>query len=234
MTAAAVIFLVTSLALASYIHLRPPLGGQALLRYTIAPPANVGLAGGGQAFIALSPDGRKLAFVGLQVGQPILFVRSLDALDAQPLAGTGPASRPFWSPDSRTLGFFQAGKLRTIDVSGGPVQTVCDLPAGLNAAAGTLGATWNRDGTIVFSSGGSLFRVPAIGGTPALIAKPDVSHGAIAYRLPSFLSDGRHFLFDAMPGNTTWVASLDSAETTKLVTADSQAQYADGHLFFVR
>src|SRR5207244_5792640 len=102
-----------------------------------------------------SPDGRRLVFVMFKGDQkPQLWVRRLDALSGQALPGTDDASFPFWSPDSRFIGFFAQGKLKKIDASGGPPQTICDAPAG-------EGGTWNRDGRIVFApdSTGGVFQV---------------------------------------------------------------------------
>ena len=95
--------------------------------------------------LALSPDGRQLAFIATTAdGRPRLWVRSLDAVTPRALPGTEGASHPFWSPDSRFIGFFAAAKLKKIDANGGPAQVLCDSPA-------QRGGTWNRDGVIVFS-----------------------------------------------------------------------------------
>jgi Tol biopolymer transport system component len=179
----------------------------------------------------ISPDGRRVAFIAqrLGVGAYELWVRSLDTLEARPLPGTELASLPFWSPDSRMLGFFAFGKLKIVDASGGPVQTLCDTTG--------LGGTWNNDGTIVFSSGnvgrGNLSRISATGGTPTPLPVSEAL-GTTIPRYPSFLPDGRRFLYYASPSSSIWIASLDSVETRRLTEADSQAQYADGHLLFVR
>ena len=110
------------------------------------------------------------------------------------------------------------------------MQSLCDAPAG-------RGGTWNRDGTIVFAPNftGGLLEVPAAGGQPTPVTTLDVSRGGNSHRYPAFLPDGRRFLFFASPSNTIWLGSLDSNETTRLLTADSQAQYAaPGSLIFVR
>ena len=94
--------------------------------------------------LAVSPDGRRIAIVATSAdGKSQLWVRSLDTLTAQALAGTEGAFQPFWSPDSRFIGFFAGGKLKKIEVSGGPPITLCDAPD-------PRGGTWNRDGVIVF------------------------------------------------------------------------------------
>src|SRR5262249_6028241 len=118
--------------------------------------------------IALSPDGRRLAFVAAMEGKQLLWIRSLDVLSVQSLSGTEGAMFPFWSKDGRFLGFFADQKLKKIDVAGGPPITLCDAPDG-------RGGTWNGDGVIVFAptSTGVLHRVPASGGTSTPITKLD-------------------------------------------------------------
>lgn len=163
-------------------------------------------------------------------GPSLLWIRELDALAPRPLAGTKAAILAFWSPDSRFVGFFAGGKLKNIDVSGGPAQTLCDAPL-------PEGGTWNRDGTIVFAPSVStgLSRVSSAGGQPAPVTMLDASRKEVSHRWPQFLPDGRHFLFIAEPGNAVSVGSLDSTETKRLLNADSKAMYAPpGYLMFVR
>jgi DNA-binding winged helix-turn-helix (wHTH) protein/Tol biopolymer transport system component len=145
---------------------------------------------------ALSPDGRQLAYVATADGQSRLWVRQLASTKAQPLAVTeGGAAYPFWSPDSRSIGYFSAGKLRRIDASGGSAQLVAD-------AKSARGGTWNADGVILFAptSSGPLFRVPATGGEAVAVTKLGDVQGS--HRFPAFLPDGKHFLFydEGRPG----------------------------------
>ncbi len=156
------------------------------------------------------------------------------------MPGTDDAFRPFWSPDSRSIGFFAQKKLKRIQVSGGPPQTVCDAPLG-------YGGDWGRDGTIVFAPDqkSALFRVQA-GGTPVPATTFDVTSGETAHLYPHFLPDGQHFLYYARQGDTTRIAigSLDSPAGRRLVDADSPGVYvADprrsgqggtGYVLFVR
>ncbi|MFN0122026.1 MAG: protein kinase domain-containing protein, partial [Blastocatellia bacterium] len=119
----------------------------------------------------LSPDGRHLVFVARTESRSSLWLRPLGSLTAQPLPGTeGVAGSPFWSPDSRLLGFAAGGELRKLDLAGGAPQTLCKLPTGPSA---TFGGTWNRDGVILFSGGAGIYRVPATGGEPALALRSD-------------------------------------------------------------
>ena len=184
--------------------------------------------------LVISPDGRRLAFVGASPeGKSQLWIHSLDALASQPLAGTDGAARPFWSPDSRFLGFFAGGKLKKIDVSGGPPVTLCD-------AADDRGGAWSRDGVIVFAatSTASLQRVSANGGVPT--AATALRPGETSHRRPFFLPDGRHFVYwsaagAASAGMPIYLGSLDSVEGKLLLNADAQnIVYSQGHLLYLR
>lgn len=191
--------------------------------------------------LVLSPDGRRAAFVATpEGGRPMLFVQSLDALSAQPLAGTEGAAFPFWSPDSRFIGFFASGKLRRIEANGGPSQTIADASAG----GGGRGGTWNRSGIIVFTpgTGEALYRVPAAGGTPIAVTELDTKLGETSHRFPEFLSDGERFLYfaeaRAIPGASNdyaiKVGSLGSKSGAQVLRANSPVRYTKGHLLFVR
>jgi serine/threonine protein kinase/Tol biopolymer transport system component len=178
----------------------------------------------------ISPDGERVAFVALSGGSPQIWVRSLSELEAQPLAGTENGTQAFWSPDSRTIGFAAGGRVNTVAVDNGAVRTVCDAPSFFR------GGAWNPDGVILYGSlAGGIYRVPASGGQPTPVTTPDAERGESAHRFPSFLPDGRHFLYVAFPSNTVWIGSLDGQAATQLVAADSQAQYAaPGYLLFAR
>jgi Tol biopolymer transport system component len=185
--------------------------------------------------VALSPDGRRLAFSAQGPdGKVRLFVRNLDSASAHPLPGTENAGYPFWSPDSRWLGFFVRPDriLRKIDVTGGPPVTLCAAPNG-------KGATWSPTGTIVFApdASGPLHRVPAAGGTSQPLTKVDTANHN-SHRHPRFLPDGKRFLFHARgvapDRSTILVGSLDDEGTREVVRATSQAEYASGQLLFVR
>jgi serine/threonine protein kinase len=178
----------------------------------------------------VSPDGRHLAFVATTAdGKQLLWVRSLDALSAQALPGTEGAINPFWSPDSRSLGFFADGKLKKIEAAGGPPLTLCDAPNG-------RGGTWNRDGVILFTPNTTapLYRVSASGGVATTVTKLDEGgrgRQEQSHRWPAFLPDGNHFLY---LGHGIHLASLDSPEDKLLLQGVSNTVYAQGHLFFVR
>jgi serine/threonine protein kinase/Tol biopolymer transport system component len=204
-----------------------PIG--APVRFTIAPPPNTSQAGDRQA-TAVSPDGRKVAFVASQEGTPLLWVRSLDGAESISLAGTTGAGQPFWSPDSRRLGFNSPDGVKIIDASGGPVRVIANsLPGGL------AGAAWNADNVIVLGSiGGGLFRVSPEGGELMPLTIPDDARGERAHRYPAFLPDAEHLLYRAMPSSTIWLVSLRGGAPTRLLSADSQAYIDSGRLLFVR
>ncbi|HET9409355.1 MAG TPA: protein kinase [Candidatus Sulfotelmatobacter sp.] len=183
----------------------------------------------------ISPDGTRLTFTARDdKGKVMLYVRSLSALAADPLPGTEDASYPFWSPDSREIGFFAGGKLKKIDASGGPPQNLCDVAVG-------RGGTWSKDGVIIFSPGAtqSLLQVSAEGGTTGLASKFDLSRGDNSHRWPHFLPDGRHFLFWArsshgMQEHQVYVGTLGSLEVKPLMKSRLPAFYTPGYLLFLR
>jgi serine/threonine protein kinase/Tol biopolymer transport system component len=205
------------------------------VRFTFtAPPNTVLPRPSGGMFFALSPDSRRLVFAAERAGTVLLWVRSLDALEAQSLPGTEAAGNPIWSPDNRTVAFFADGKLKAIDVAGGPTRTLCEIPP-----VGFLyGGSWSPDGgTIVFAVApdGGLFSVPANGGSPTALANPGATPGE-GRLFPAILPDGQHFVYLSSPSNVAWLGSLDSREpAVRLLNSDSQVEYvASGYLVFVR
>ena len=182
---------------------------------------------------AISPDGSRLLFVGHDAtGKQLLYTLELDVVGgpAQPLAHTDGASLPFWSPDSHSVGFFGQGKLKTVDIETGQIRTLA--PAGA-----ARGGTWNRDDIILFAPGAAtgVYRISAAGGQQPTPVNIETGGGWF----PSFLPDGRHFLFFAasppQPENAgVFVASLDSSTAKRLVTARSHAVHAPGYLLFWR
>jgi serine/threonine protein kinase len=214
----------------SYI-LRAPKPTQ-MVRSSVLPPS-------GSSFepfnFAVSPDGTRLAFIALGPdGQDTLWVRSLAASGAQQLSGTTGANFPFWSPDSRRIGFFAEGKLKTADIAGGTVAILADALAG-------RGGTWNRQGTILFAPriAGPLFRISEAGGTATPATA--IPQSGQADRYPSFLPDGKHFLYFvdwSAPSdpqqNGIYVGSLDSMPP-KLISSELRGNvvFTSDHLLYV-
>jgi Tol biopolymer transport system component len=165
-----------------------------------------------------------------------LWLRHVDKGDAQPIAGSDDLTYPFWSPDSRYIGFFAGAKLKKVDVSGGAVTDIC--PAG-NLS---FGASWSPRGVIVFSTlGDVLKRVPENGGTPERINGVPLASDAIGHHWPVFLPDGIHFVYlewrYATPEthqNTVWVGSLNGDKARRLPLDSTNVQYASGYLLFSR
>jgi Tol biopolymer transport system component/predicted Ser/Thr protein kinase len=210
-----------------------------VVRSSLLPPEHAKYVPNRGAMV-LSPDGLRIAFVARDDnGTAMLWVRPLDALTAQPLAGTDDAAHPFWSPDSRFLGFFSSGKLRKIDANGGPPQTLCDATAG-------RGGAWSADGTILFtpSTTDVLYKVSAAGGAPVAVTEFDSKTAETSHRFPVFLPDGKHFLFlvEGRPdaegfedGFALFSGSLGSKERKRLLATDTAARYArSGYLLFLR
>ncbi|HEX9149573.1 MAG TPA: protein kinase, partial [Thermoanaerobaculia bacterium] len=186
--------------------------------------------------MALSPDGSRVAFVATSSGINRLWVRPLSGASAQPLAGTEGASNPFWSPDSRFLGFFANRKLNKIEASGGPPQSLADAPLG-------RGGSWNREGVILFvpNSRSVVHRVSASGGPVSTVTRLDAGASEVSHRWPVFLPDGRQFLYLVQRGggadeqNAIYAASLDGSERKHLFDANSNVVYAPpGYLLFHR
>jgi serine/threonine protein kinase/Tol biopolymer transport system component len=214
---------------ALYFRRAAPAPDLAITRFEITTPPTFN-----SVSVALSPDGRQLVFVGNEEGQQKLWIRALDRIQAQPLAGTEGASFPFWGPDSRKIGFFADGKLKRLDLSGGQLQVLADAPI-------ALGGSWSPDDTILFApydkvSTSKLMRVAANGGVPAQV--PGTEFGSP--RLPEFLPDGRHFLVlmrwtQGGARDGAYLGALDTPEVRLLPAIDTAAAYArPGYLLFVR
>jgi Tol biopolymer transport system component len=215
--------------LVSFLHFREARPEERVQRYTITLPENTTSI---HSF-AISPDGRYLAIAAVVNGHRELWLRPLDALQAQPMSGTEDASFPFWSPDSRYIGFFAQGKLKKIAAKGGPAQYLCDAPYG-------GGGSWNRDNVIVFSPntalearGTPIQRVFADGGVPADIIGTKGNNV-----FPVFLPDGRHVLYRVfglpVGENGVYLSSLDGKVNRRVLSDASSVAFAAGRLLFIR
>jgi Tol biopolymer transport system component len=182
----------------------------------------------------VSPDGTQIVFPAFSPdGKGQLWLRSLDSLTSRPLEGTENARLPFWSPDSKSIGFFAAGKMKTLEIGGGGAITIADAPD-------AQGATWSRNGTILFAATatGGLQQIAASGGAARQVTR-GVDKTA-TQRFPCFLPDGRHFiyLFGGFSRRADIrVGSLDSPEKQGRVLlegVESSAIYSQGYVLFVR
>jgi serine/threonine protein kinase/Tol biopolymer transport system component len=172
---------------------------------------------------ALSPDGRHIVYVASDDGPSRLWLRRLDQIEAKPLAGTEGAINPFWSPDSRSIGFSTRTTLSRLDIAGGVPQFLANL-------VGTItGGSWNVDGTILFMRevGGPLMRIAAAGGEPVAVTQVEAPRQT-GHRLPQFLPDGRHFLFYGLgtpEAAGIYLGSLDGGTPARLTAADSAGAF---------
>lgn len=203
----------------------PVAGPQSEMRVDLATPPTTD-----PFSFEVSPDGRRVTFVATFDGRARLWLRDVHETKARPLAATDFAAQPFWSPDSRSIGFFAESKLKRLDVETGTVQSLAAIRAG-------LGGTWGHDHAILFSGGvtGPIWRVADTGGEPQAVT--DLRPPQTGHRFPHVLPDNRHFIyFAAGPSNAghVFVARLDGSDPRQLMTAESSAVYLpSGHLLYV-
>jgi Tol biopolymer transport system component len=229
------------IAAAYFLGVRPSrtsTGERQVLRAALLPPeksqfASIETDEGGVP--AVSPDGRYVVSpVHEADGKVRMWLRPIQSSEGKILSGTEGAGHAFWSPDSRSVGFFANGKLKRMDVDGNAPYNIADAPLG-------RGGSWNSEGTILFSPSQSqpLFKVSATGGTPVAVTKLDKAQGNPSHRWPQFLPDGRHFLFTLRsdrPNETgLYVASLDDPQPRLVLLTTYNASYVSpGYLLFVR
>ena len=207
---------------------RPSPAGAPRIEFAITQPFQVN-----PFQLTLSPDGRAVAYLARESAAATakIWVRSLDSQTARPIPGSDNAGNVFWSPDGQSLGYTVLNRLRVISLAGGSSLELCTL-------TGFAGATWNRDGTILVSDNRQLLRVPASGGAAVPVLKPEEA-SRDRPRLPSFLPDGKRFLYSMWAGPSTerrgvYLASLDDLPGRRLFEADAGAKYASGHLLYVK
>jgi len=210
-----------------------------LVRLSVNPPEKTIFSGASVGSIsvpqfALSPDGRFIVFGASAPGTTtMLWLRPMEEIAAHPLPGTENAEYPFWSPDSRWVGFFAQGKLKKIPSGGGTVQLIAE------GFPDSRGGSWGPDDTILCSTGvGSIYLVRSTGGTVTQVTKLDASRQEGSHRFPQFLPDGRHFLFTVRSGlaeqRGIYAGSLDGKIKKRLVGFDSRAVYAPpGYILFL-
>ncbi|HUR97058.1 MAG TPA: protein kinase [Pyrinomonadaceae bacterium] len=232
--AAAALFLASTLIFAG-LYLRREQPRKQTMRFGIAPPEKTFF---NESF-ALSPDGQLIAFVARgMAGETSLWIRPFNSVEARQLPGTEGAAFPFWSPDSRTVGFFAGARLKKIEAAGGPTQSLAD------ASSDPRGGTWTPDGTIIFAPGTTspLMRVSATGGAVSELTKLNTEIGQSSHRWPSMLPDGKHLLYFGRGGlpdvQGIYVTSVESPQPSLILASAVAGSFTtvdgDGYLLFVR
>ena len=208
---------------------------QLVTKFSIGVPATQPLVRSNSINLAISPDGRRIVYVGHNGSTTQLYLRPLDQAEADPIPGTEGAARfPFFSPDGQSVGVFADGMLKRVSLDGGPQMTLCE--AGIRWSGGS----WNSQDEIVFSAGpkprpspASLYRVSALGGEPEMVATPDAEKSEISYTCPKFLPGGKALFFDV--SGQIRVLLLQTGEQKVVVDGGINAYYAPtGHLVYLR
>jgi len=224
---AALLFAV-AFAVLAIVHFREKAPVEHAVRFLLPPPEKTTFS----AFPALSPDGTQIVFSAGDEHTEAWYLRSLDSVEIKRLPGAEGASGPFWSPDGRFIAFWNRGNLKKLDLISGSATEICEVSTGYG------GGSWNREGTILFSSAG-LKRVSASGGVPVQVTRRDSSKSETSHLWPSFLPDGDHFLFTISASRPEirgiYLGSLTSAEVKRILPDDSNAQYSSaGYVVFGR
>jgi len=203
----------------------------------ILPPHGIEFDNPRGSNLAISPDGNYISFVGADsAGNEKLWVRPVNSLTARPLANASDEAYPFWSPDSKTIAYFDRSQLMKVSLDAGTSLPICEVNSG-------RGGSWSPNGTIVIApkAAGGLYKVSASGGKPEEIIKADTSNKILSLRWPHFLPDGDHFLYSTQssasgssPIDGIYLSSLSDTASHKLISASSNCRYSDGYLLFVR
>ncbi len=215
-----------------------PAATQPVTRVAVPVPAGDSFVTDNYSTLTVSPDGRRIVYVGRRADKRQLFQRTLEAAEAVPIAGTEGAYSPFFSPDGQSIGFWADGKIKKVSLSGGDPVTVCDC----GVYDRMLGASWAPDDSIVFEQtwAGGLFRVPASGGTPKPVTKVDSKGQNRGHIWPEVLPGGKAVLYTVFTGGSMeeWeiaASPLSTGERKTLVRGGTFARYASsGHLLYAR
>jgi Tol biopolymer transport system component len=219
---ATLVVVVLTIAAVRYLRDTPAPAGPEMRVEITPPPQSAPLE------FALSPNGRHIVFVASVDGRRRLWLRALNEVDATAMSGTDGAAFPFWSADSRSIGYFASSKLHRIDVGGGPPQELADAPV-------SRGGAWSADGTILFAPSADdrpIMRIAAKGGEPVAVTRLDPPR-QIGHQSPQFLPDGRHFLFLASGSPSAsgiYLGSLDGGAPKRLMPSDVAAAYLEPNL----
>ncbi len=206
---------------------------QGTIRFTVPPPPETSIAPGPAApQLAVSPDGRRLAFAAVDAsGSSQLWVRDLDSTTSRPLQGTEDAQFPFWSPDGNSIGFQTLTHVKTVPLAGGGVSILCENDF-------TNGAAWSDAGVVIFAARTGLMRVSSDGGIPQTLTTLGAAEQETAHFWPQFLPDNNHFLYFIESSDEQrqgiYVSSLEGDPPTRVMSSPVRAVFAAGHLFFLR
>jgi serine/threonine-protein kinase len=234
--------LVGAISTGFIVRRTPTAGPVGRFAFTFPSPGEAAAATAGMPLsdfpaVAISPDGTEIAYMAGHAQTTQIFLRLLDRLESQPLAGTDNATSPFFSPDGQWVGFFADGKLKKVSIHGGDPTTLCDTAINRNG-------TWGPDNTIIFAPAifSGLMRVSAAGGSPEVLTTPDFSKGEISHRWPEILPGGRAVVFviagakdiGFFSESKIAVERLDTHERKILPIQGSFPRYSPtGHLLFV-
>jgi len=217
---------------------RPSPQPSAAIAFEVNPPPGIRFAPiGARGGSAISPDGKMLAFFGANLKQEdLLYVRPIDSIEARALPGTQGAGRPFWSPDSKSIGFVGEGKLKRIDIAGGPPVTLCD------AGSAPRGGAWSPEGVILFGQlGKAIQRIAASGGTPVAVTGSQSFDENESHYYPQFLPGGKRFLFlnlnrTSPEKSGIYLATLDGQAPVRLVNSGHNAAHdaSSQRLFYLQ
>ena len=206
------------------------------IKAAVLPPQGISFVNDIGSNITISPNGKYIAFVGKDSSDVMkLWLRPANSLTARALADASISAYPFWSPDSRYIAYFNDRKLMKVSLEAGTSLPICDAPAG-------RGGTWSKNGTIVLApdATGSLYKVAATGGEPEVVVQADTTNKYLSFRWPFFLPDGEHFLYSTESSSTgstaddgIYISSLKGEPGKMIIKTPSNAQYANGHLFYL-
>ncbi len=201
-----------------------------LARFVVTLPSSQQLAEAPGRFVAVSPDGSRLVYVGISTDGRQLYERALDQLSARPIPGTEGATNPFFSHDGQWVGFNVDAELKRVALAGGAALTVTDSTF--------VGGYWGADDVVTFTGRNpvGLYQIPASGGTPQLITTADTAQGEFAHAWPQLLPGGKALLFTSISRGPPriGVASLETGEITYLAEGIQPRYVETGHLVFAR
>ncbi len=231
------IFLTVIILLLLFFVFNSPKQNYLETKTSILPPENVVYDNSIGNNVAISPNGKFIAFVGKDsTGNDKLWVRPVNSLTARILTDAHPFSYPFWSPDNKFIAYFNNDKLMKVSLEAGTSLPICEVRNG-------RGGSWSVNGYIIIApdSYGGLFKVNSSGGTLEPVVKVDTTNAGLSLRWPCFLPDGEHFIYMqraygsiSAAEDGIYAASLDGETSKLLINSPSNAQYADGYLFYVR